>query len=166
MRWMKRRWRPVKCDVHVVASQVEGALSATVEVLVEGGKTQLIPMTCESLEPKLRFNTSTLRLGELYVGVPFDSEIIVSNITPFPTAFTISGSPIGEAGESCRLATDRSSTLLLSCACLSVRAIRVWSRFFHPRARSSAPLPRQRASACASPSETSTGLLAARGTRR
>jgi len=82
---------PVRC-----VPRAEGALTAAMEVLLEGGSVP-VPLSCDSLEVKLRLNTSRLLLGDLYVGVAASTEVLVSNVTPFPTSFQFAAAPLGEA---------------------------------------------------------------------
>ena len=91
----------------------EGALSASLEVAVEGGDALLVPLSCDSLQPRLRFHASVLEVGDLYVGVPKETELIVSNCTPFPTTFAFDEAHHGDAGEGMR----RVGACVLVCLC-------------------------------------------------
>lgn len=65
-----------------------GTLNCTLELSTAEGATQQLTVTAVAMNPAIALSATSVDIGVCYVGVSVQRELVMSNLTMLPTAFS------------------------------------------------------------------------------
>ena len=89
-----------------------GTLNSTLELITAEGRTQQLTVTAVAMNPAIALSATTVDIGVCYIGVPIQRELVMSNLTMLPTAFSWQGFGERDSGGQMEIAVEPKQGIL------------------------------------------------------